>query len=147
MEFLKPSGYTGASNRAGEPGSNGLLLDARGRLVLCQHGDRRIARLEPDWTFHTLARFRIFRFNSPNDAVYRSNGDLYFTDPPYGLEKLNDDPAKELMFSGVFRLTPNGQGPAAHRPAHLSQWNGLFPRRTHPLCRRFGFPTTGNHGF
>ncbi len=110
VEFLKPSGYTGPSNRAGEPGSNGLVLDARGRLVLCQHGDRRIARLEPDWTFHTLARhFRFLRFNSPNDAVYRSNGDLYFTDPPYGLEKLNADPGKELMFSGVYRLTPNGK--------------------------------------
>ena len=108
--YVKPSGYTGLEARGGEPGSNGLLLDAQGRLVLCQHGDRRIARLEPDWTFHTLARFyQNHRFNSPNDAVYRSNGDLYFTDPPYGLEKLNDDPAKELMFSGVFRLTPDGQ--------------------------------------
>jgi gluconolactonase len=110
VEFLKPSGYTGAQARGGEPGSNGLLLDRQGRLVLCQHGDRRIARLEPDRTFHTLARYYHYhRFNSPNDAVYRSNGDLYFTDPPYGLEKLNDDPAKELMFSGVFRLTPEGQ--------------------------------------
>ncbi|MCL4178467.1 MAG: SMP-30/gluconolactonase/LRE family protein [Verrucomicrobia bacterium] len=108
--FLRPSGYTGPRNRGGEPGSNGLLLDPEGRLVLCQHGDRRMARLEPDWTFQTLARFYQYRrFNSPNDAVYRSNGDLYFTDPPYGLEKLNDDPAKELMFSGVFRLAADGQ--------------------------------------
>jgi gluconolactonase len=110
VEFLKPSGYTGPRDRGGEPGSNGLLFDAQGRLVLCQHGDRRVARLEPDGTFHTLARFYHYRrFNSPNDAVFHSTGDLYFTDPPYGLEKLNDDPAKELMFNGVFRLTPEGR--------------------------------------
>jgi gluconolactonase len=109
-EFLKPSGYTGAQKRGGEPGSNGLLLDPQQRLVLCQHGDRRVARLEPDGTFHTLARsYNGRRFNSPNDAVYHSNGDLYFTDPPYGLEKLNEDAAKELMFSGVFRVTSNGR--------------------------------------
>jgi gluconolactonase len=109
-EYLKPSGYTGAQSRGGEPGSNGLLLDGRGRLVLCQHGDRRIARLEPDGTFHPLAHlYNHRRFNSPNDAVYRSNGDLYFTDPPYGLEKLNDDPAKELNFNGVFRLAADGR--------------------------------------
>ncbi len=108
--FLKPSGYTGSRARDGEPGSNGLLLDAQGRLVLCQHGDRRVSRLETDGSFSAVARFyQSNRLNSPNDAVYRSNGDLYFTDPPYGLEKLNDDPAKELLFNGVFRLTPDGK--------------------------------------
>jgi gluconolactonase len=90
--FLKPSGYTGAIPRGGEPGSNGLLLDPQGRLVLCQHGDRRVARLEPDGSFKVLAdRYRGKRLNSPNDGVYHSNGDLYFTDPPYGLLGLNDD--------------------------------------------------------
>src|SRR4051812_41941883 len=106
--FLKPSGYTGSSPRGGEPGSNGLVLDPQGRLVLCQHGDRRVARRE-DERFVTLAdRYQGKRFNSPNDAVYKSNGDLYFTDPPYGLLGQNDDPTKELKFNGVYRLAKDG---------------------------------------
>lgn len=108
--FLKPSGYTGSKARGGEPGSNGLLIDRQGRLVLCQHGDRQIARLEADGSFTVLAAgYQGKRFNSPNDAVFMSNGDLYFTDPPYGLEGLNDDPAKELDFNGVYRLKPDGE--------------------------------------
>ncbi len=104
--FLKPSGYTGSIPRAGEPGSNGLLLDRDGRLVLCQHGDRRVARLESDGKFTTLAgTYMGKRFNSPNDGVFKSNGDLYFTDPPYGLQGLNKDPAKELDYNGVYRLS------------------------------------------
>jgi gluconolactonase len=104
--FLKPSGYTGAAARGGEPGSNGLLMDADGRLVLCQHGDRRVARLEDGGKFTTLAdKFLGKRLNSPNDGVFRSNGDLYFTDPPYGLPGLNKDLAKELDFNGVYRLS------------------------------------------
>jgi gluconolactonase len=107
--FLKPSGYTGTVPRGGEPGSNGLLRDSQGRLVLCQHGDRRVARLEEDGTFKTLAdRYQGRRFNSPNDGAFKSNGDLYFTDPPYGLLKLNDDPAKELDFNGVYRISAAG---------------------------------------
>ncbi len=104
--FLKPSGYTGSIPRGGEPGSNGLLLDRDGRLVLCQHGDRRVARLESDGKFTTLAgTYMGKRFNSPNDGVFKSNGDLYFTDPPYGLQGLNKDPAKELDYNGVYRFS------------------------------------------
>ncbi len=112
--YLTPSGYTGDQPRGGEPGANGLLLDAEGRLVLCQHGDRRMARLDapldsPEPKFVTLAeRYNGRRFNSPNDAVYHSNGDLYFTDPPYGLEGNVDDPAKEIDFQGVYRLSSDG---------------------------------------
>ena len=106
--FLNPSGYTGSAPRGGEPGSNGLLRDAEGRLVLCQHGDRRVARLESDG-FTTLAdRYQGKRFNSPNDGVYKSNGDLYFTDPPYGLPRQNNDPMKELPFNGVYRVAKDG---------------------------------------
>jgi gluconolactonase len=109
-QFLKPSGYTGQTPRGGEPGSNGLLLDPAGNLVLCQHGDRRVARLEEGGRFTTLAdRYQGKRLNSPNDGAYRSNGDLYFTDPPYGLLKLNDDPQKELPFNGVYRLAKSGE--------------------------------------
>jgi gluconolactonase len=104
--FLKPSGYTEKTSGGGEQGSNGLIMDSQGRLILCQHGDRRIARLESDGSFKTLAdRYMGKRFNSPNDGVLRSNGDFYFTDPPYGLPKLNDDPARELTFNGVYRLS------------------------------------------
>jgi gluconolactonase len=112
--YLHPSGYTGTVERGGEPGSNGLILDKEGRLVLCQHGDRRMARMDapldkPAPKFATLAdKYDGKKLNSPNDAVYHSNGDLYFTDPPYGLVKNVDDPAKEIPFQGVFRLRKNG---------------------------------------
>jgi gluconolactonase len=114
-QYLKPSGYTGSEPRGGETGSNGLLLDPQGRLVLCQHGDRRVARMDapldaPKPQFTTLAdRFEGKRFNSPNDAVFRSSGDLYFTDPAYGMEKQWDDPKRELPFAGVYRRTPKGE--------------------------------------
>ena len=107
--FLKPSGYTGKTARGGEPGSNGLLRDAKGRLVLMQHGDRRVARLD-DGKFTTLAdKYEGKRFNSPNDGTFDRAGNLYFTDPPYGLEKGVDDPKRELDFQGVYRLTPDGK--------------------------------------
>ena len=109
-EFLKPSGYTGTIPRGGEPGSNGLTVDSQGRLTLCEHGDRRVARLEKGGHKITLAdKYQGKRFNSPNDLVYKSNGDLYFTDPPYGLEGREKDPKKELAFQGVYRLKPTGQ--------------------------------------
>ncbi len=108
--FLKPSGYTGKEPFTGrEPGSNGLALDSEGRLVLCEHGDRRIARLEKNGSKTTLAdRYQGRRLNSPNDLIFKSNGDLYFTDPPFGLPMAFDDPNKELPFSGVYRLTRDG---------------------------------------
>jgi len=108
-EYLKPSGYTGSAPRGGELGSNGLLLDAVGRLILCQHGDRQLARREPDGRWTVLCdRYRGKRFNSPNDAVLKSNGDLYFTDPPYGLPKGPNDPAREMDYCGVYRLGTDG---------------------------------------
>jgi gluconolactonase len=107
--FLKPAGYTGTAPFTGrEPGSNGLTFDAQGRLVLCQHGDRRIARLEGG-KFVTLAdRYQGKRLNSPNDLVHHSSGALYFTDPPYGLPGTFKDPGRELDFLGVYRLKPDG---------------------------------------
>jgi gluconolactonase len=107
--FLKPSGYTDSNPFQGkEPGSNGLAFDREGRLVLAQHGDRRIARREIDGGIAILAdRYQGKRLNSPNDLVYKSNGDLYFTDPPFGLAAAFDDPKKELTFQGVYRLSAN----------------------------------------
>ena len=107
--FLKPSGYTGPEGGGGrEPGANGLAFDAHGRLVLCQHGDRRLSRLE-DGRFVPLAeRFEGKRFNSPNDLVFGRDGSLYFTDPPYGLTRTFDDPGREIGWNGVYRLGVDG---------------------------------------
>ena len=111
IEFLNPSGFDAPSWPNGAfVGSNGLTLDSQSRLILCEHGNRRVTRLESDRTKTILAsHFEGKRLNSPNDAVHHSNGDLYFTDPPYGLVQLEQDPAKELPFQGVYRLTPSGE--------------------------------------
>jgi gluconolactonase len=110
-EWLKPSGYTGAAAFTGkEPGSNGLAFDGQGRLILCQHGDRRVARREADGAFTSLAdRYDGKRLNSPNDLVFAANGDLLFTDPPYGLPGTFTDPGRELPFTGVYRLGAGGK--------------------------------------
>jgi gluconolactonase len=104
--FRTPSGYSGADiAEYRQPGSNGLTLDAQGRLVIDQHGNRRVVRLEADGSETVLAdRYQGKRLNSPNDLVYRSDGSLYFTDPPFGLPRFDQDPRKELPYSGVFRL-------------------------------------------
>jgi gluconolactonase len=106
--FLEPSGFTGLTESKRRQGSNGLTFDAAGRLLLCQHGDRRIARLETDGrSFTTLAdRWETRRFNSPNDLCQDSAGRIYFTDPPYGLA--NDEP-RDLDFHGVYRLDSDGK--------------------------------------
>lgn len=108
-EYLKPSGYTGKDDFTGrEPGCNGLAIDKNGLLILCQHGDRRVVAmdLKKPGEFKTLAdKYNGKRLNSPNDLVIHSNGDILFTDPPYGLPKQMDDPGKELKFQGVYRLS------------------------------------------
>ncbi len=112
-DFLKPAGYTGTSDKLKESGSNGLLLDSDGRLILMEHGDRRVARLEKDGkTKTTLAdKYDGKRLNSPNDGAYKSNGDLYFTDPPYGLMRKDQPgfPGQELDFCGVYRISKDGK--------------------------------------
>jgi len=123
-QFLQPSGYTGTEPFTGrEPGSNGLTFNKAGELVMCHHGDRRIAKLDGG-QFVTLAdKYQGKRLNSPNDLVFKSNGDLYFTDPPYGLPKQADDPGKELDFQGVYRLDSRGELTLLTR--ELSRPNGL----------------------
>jgi gluconolactonase len=103
---LDPSGTaTPGPHAAAEPGSNGTALDAQGRLVLCEHGERRITRLEANGAKTLLAdRFQGRRLNSPNDLWIARGGELYFTDPPFGLPKHFDDAAKELPWQGVYRL-------------------------------------------
>jgi gluconolactonase len=126
--FLRPSGYTGPEGGGGrEPGANGLAFDARGRLVLCQHGDRRVSRLE-DGRFVTLVdRFEGKRFNSPNDLVIGDNGAIYFTDPPYGLMKTFDDPGREIGWNGVYRLAPDGRVSVLVKDLRAPNGIGLSP--------------------
>jgi len=111
--YLTPSGFSGSETKSNEPGSNGLLLDDEGNLVLCQHGDRRLAIMNasldnPSPDFSSIANeFNGRRFNSPNDAAF-FNYDFYFTDPPYGLALQADDPAKEIPYQGVYKVTADG---------------------------------------
>jgi gluconolactonase len=108
--FLERSGYTGATAFTGhEPGSNGLTFDLQGRLALCQHGDRRISVREADGTMRPLAvGYNGKKLNSPNDLVFDNQGNLWFTDPPYGLPGTFKDPGKELDFQGVYRVAKDG---------------------------------------
>jgi len=134
--FLDPSGHTGIAPRAkkgslnavnrDESGSNGLVLDKNGQLIICMHGDRRVARLT-NWgkkDFTTIVgKYQGKYFNSPNDLVYAKNGDLYFTDPPYGLKDGDNDALKELPFNGVFKL--NSSGEASLIIDNLTRPNGI----------------------
>ena len=113
--YLEPSGYTGVIPKQKEPGSNGLVIDKNGKLVLCQQGNRQMARMksllnDPKPDFEKIASsYGGKKFNSPNDAVYAANGNLYFTDPPYGLEQGIKDSTKEIDFQGVYCVTPGGK--------------------------------------
>jgi gluconolactonase len=122
--FRSHSGYTGTDiGRYHQPGSNGLALDPRGRLTICQHGNRQVIRVEPHGNVSVLAdRYDGKRLNSPNDLVYRSDGTLYFTDPPFGLPGGFDDPKKELPFSGVYAVR---DGHIALVTAELDGPNGV----------------------
>jgi len=108
--FRTKSGYSGVDiGEYHQPGSNGLTLDPNGLLTINEHGNRRVTRLERPGNLTVLAdRYQGKRLNSPNDLVYRSDGTLYFTDPPFGLPKAFDDPRKELPFSGVY-MVKDGQ--------------------------------------
>jgi gluconolactonase len=107
--FLKPSGLLTPTPGFREPGSNGLAHDAQGRLLLAQHGERRVARYENGKFTAVADRFEGKRFNSPNDLAVRKSGEIYFTDPPYGLDKGDDSPLKELAWHGVYRVAADGK--------------------------------------
>lgn len=113
--YLTPSGYTELIGNEKREGANGLALDTAKNLVLCQHGNRRVARMDAplaraEAKFVWLAEtYKGKKFNSPNDLHIMSDGDIFFTDPPYGLPGGDTDPEKELEFNGVFRLSPNGE--------------------------------------
>jgi gluconolactonase len=113
--YLTPSGSTGLYEHDSNQGGNGLLINERGQLVVIQHGDRRVAVMDaaldaPTATFTSLAdTYKGKRLNSPNDGVFHSNGDLYFTDPPYGLKQGRKDPHKQLSFDGIYKLSKDGK--------------------------------------
>lgn len=110
-KYLTPSGYVGTGFYSNEPGSNGLQLSADGKLLLCQHGDRRVAYMDapldaPQPNFITVSdSYNGKKLSSPNDATFRSNGDIFFTDPPYGLPKQEEDPTKEQPHNGVYKVS------------------------------------------
>jgi gluconolactonase len=120
--FLEPSGFTGTEYNGRERGSNGLTLDPSGRLTLCQHGDRRVARLGADGkSFETVVdRVDGKRFSSPNDLCFDKAGNLFFTDPPYGLPA---DTKQETTFNGVYRLGTDGK--LSVIASELSRPNGV----------------------
>jgi gluconolactonase len=123
--FLKPSGYTGTGFYSNEPGSNGLTINKLGQLVSCEHGDRRVSAMPLTGGGKvTLAdRFQGKPFNSPNDVVQHSGGAYYFTDPPYGLPKQENDPGREMSWSGVYRIGTDGA--VTLQTKELTRPNGL----------------------
>ena len=125
--FLEPSGYTGYAPNEKNAGGNGLIVDPKGNLLIAQHGDRRIARVNapldnPEEFITVVDRYEGNRFNSPNDLILHTNGDLYFTDPPYGLDG-DKDPLKELETNGVYRLNKKGELSLIYQK--LNRPNGL----------------------
>ena len=110
--YLEPSGYLGDRTDKNEPGANGLALDAAGNLILCQHGERQIGKMlspinSPKAEYEALATgYEGKRFNSPNDLAYNTKGQLFFTDPPYGMDPWDE---KELEIQGVYRLDSDGK--------------------------------------
>jgi len=132
--YLNPSGYTGTKPRGGELGSNGLALNSKGQLVICQAGDRAVSIMDasldrPKPKFVKIAAgYKGKKFDSPNDLAFLGNGDIYFTDPPYGLEKNVDDPLKEAPYQGVYRIAKDGK--ITMLTDTLTRPNGIafFPR-------------------
>ena len=126
--FLKPAGYTGSTYYSEEPGANGLIINKKGNLVSCEHGDRRVAEmpLNAPEKKKTLAHLveNGKKLNSPNDLVQRKTGDYFFTDPPYGLPgRGKPEPAKEIDFQGVYRIDTKGN--VSVQAKDMSRPNGL----------------------
>ena len=153
--FMKPAGYTGVADYGREPGSNGLALDAQGRLVLCEHGDRRISVVTKGGGKRTLAdQWQGKRLNSPNDLAIRKNGDIFFTDPIYGLPQRASDPMREIDFCGVYRLQPDGTVTLQYKGMSRPNGIGFSPNQNtlyvansdsrDPIWRAFPVKKDGN---
>ena len=124
--FINEIGYSGIVPNSKKAGTNGLTIDQEGNLIICMHGDRRIVKLT-DWNSNEFlpvaTSFNNKLFNSPNDLVYNSKKELFFTDPPYGLQNGDNDKLKELQFNGVFRLSNDGELKVLIK--NLSRPNGI----------------------
>lgn len=132
--YLDSAGYDGPATGFDDlVGSNGLILDHNGNLVICQHGKRQVARMDapvdkPEPKYVTLAdKYDGKKLNSPNDAVFNSMGDLYFTDPPYGLPDQGEGPMKELDFQGIYKLSASGELILLDRKLKRPNGIGLSP--------------------
>lgn len=135
--YLEPSGYTGEGYYSYEPGSNGLTI-RDGKLVLCQHGDRRIAEMvndmsDPASEFTSVAdNYEGKKFNSPNDLTVYHDGSIYFTDPPYGLPDGENDSSRELDYFGVFKVNPEGE--VTLLTDELTRPNGIAFSPDYSIC-------------
>ncbi len=128
--FLQPV-FEGDTTGRGSVSSNGLTLDAEGRLIACEHGYRQVSRIKADGSRTVLVdSFEGDRLNSPNDAVYSSDGWLYFTDPPYGLADQEESPLRELDFNGIYRLSPDGELELLYRDQSRPNGIALSPDET-----------------
>ena len=137
-DYSKPF-FTGDGTGLRGVGPNGIALDAEGRLLACVYGSRSVIRIEKDGSRTTLAdRFEGKRLNSPNDLVVARDGTVYFTDPSFGLEGMDNSPLREQTFNGVYRLRPNGQLDAADARAGAAERPRAFARRVDSLRRELG---------
>lgn len=132
--YMKPSGFSGENFTGREPGSNGLAVDAKGRLLICQHGDRRVAMLDVKNSKPILSqvvtivdRWEGKRLNSPNDLVIAPDGSIYMTDPPYGLPGNMNDPGKEIPWQGVYRIDREGKMTLVTKELERPNGIGLSP--------------------
>ncbi|TDH23495.1 SMP-30/gluconolactonase/LRE family protein [Segetibacter sp. 3557_3] len=131
--YLTPGGYTGTEARGGFMGPNALSLDGKGQLLICQHGDRRIAKMDaplnaPKPNFVTVAgEYNGKKLNSPNDFILNAAGDMYFTDPSYGLERGGRDPKKEITYQGVYKMDKAGRTTLLVDSIEQPNGIGIFP--------------------
>lgn len=151
--WLQPAGYTGVADYGAEPGSNGLILDEKGQLISCEHGDRRLSVLTAKGGKRTLVdNYEGKRLNSPNDACLGPDGNtIYFTDPPYGLPNRWEDPLRELDFCGVYRLAADGTltllTKTITRPNGLAfspDFKTLYVAQSDPAATWTAFPVKGD---
>ena len=146
--FMTKSGYRGMDiGEYGQPGSNGLTLDKQGRLTINQHGNRRVVRMEKNGQLTVLAdHYEGKRLNSPNDLVYKSDGALYFTDPPFGLPKFFDDPRKRAALQRRFpRVSRTEKRPVADQGTERSERTCIFTRREVLLRGQLGREEKDHH--
>ena len=140
--FIEHTGYTGPMPYSEEPGSNGMTLNRQGQLLICDHGDRRVTRLslQKNGGKQTLTdAYQGKRYNSPNDVVVHANGDVYFTDPPYGLPKKDTDPTREIPVNGLYQMSTAGVVTRLVMRHDAAQRPGVLAGRENAVCHTVRF--------